>query len=303
MYKMSRNSLDWLIVSCANLTVPLMMAWKRGSGELNTTTAIVSGFVALSVVNLAVIVSIRARNKRHGQTTSRALIFGAIVLAVASATLTALAVSSIPAHNEYVDLAFSNVPLSHIHPERKALVVELIRRKAANSREYDIAASQTKALSPPLYSPESFASEDAMADTMGQLKRATDSDFAYRAKQQDAVADFRKRMSEVDSQFLTTFDGDLEQADEASMSKLEQQWFSATSALYAYAAAHQKEIEVRNGKLKFNTTAVQIEFNRRQEFSKTLYAKFLERVQGALRDKQQQRARIIMPSGPSTTSP
>jgi hypothetical protein len=225
------------------------------------------------------------------------------VLAVASATVTALAVSSIPAHNEYVDLAFSDVPLSQIHPERKALVVELIRRKAANSREYDIDASQAKPLSPPLYSPESFASKDAIADTMGQLKKATDSDFAYRAKQQDAEADFRKRMSEVDPQYLATFDSNLEKADEASMSNLEQQWFSTTSALYQYAAAHQKEIEVRNGNLKFNTTAVQIEFNQRQELSKTLYAKFLERVHGALRDKQQQRARIIMPAGPLTTSP
>jgi hypothetical protein len=303
MYKMSRNSLDWLFVCCANVPVPLMMAWKRSSGELSIVTATVSGLVALAFVNLTVIVSIRARNRRHGQATSRALIFGAVLLATASAAVMALAVFSIPAHNEYVDLAFSNLPLSQIHPERKALVVELIRRKAANSRDYDIAASQTKPLSPPLYSPESFSSKDAMADTMKQLKKATDSDFAYRTKQQDAEADFHKRMSEVDPQYLATFEGGLEQADEASMSKLEQQWFSATSALYAYAAAHQKDIEVRNGKLKFKTTVVQIEFNQRQELSKTLYAKFLERVQGALRDKQQQRARIIMPAGPSNVSP
>jgi uncharacterized protein (DUF305 family) len=295
--------MDWLMVFCANLTIPLMMAWKRSSGDLGTAAAVVSGLVALAIVNLVVIVSIRARNNRRGQNTSRALIFGAIVLAVASATVMALAVSSIPTHNEYVDLAFSNVPLSKIHPERKALVVELIRSKAANSREYDAVRAGMKPLSPELYSSESFASKEVNTGTMEQLRKATDADFAYRAKQQEAEKEFERKMSAVDPQYLRAFVGHSEEATDAATSSLEQQWLTSARELYEYAAAHQREIGVQNGNLKFANTAVEIEFNRRQEFSKMLYAKLLERVQGALRNKQQQRARIVMPTGPLTTSP
>lgn len=226
------------------------------------------------------------------------------MLGAVSAIVVCLGVAAVPVHNEYVDLALSNVPLSQIHPERKALVVELIRSKAANSREYDAVLARTKPLSPELYSSESFASKEANTDTMEQLREATDADFAYRAKQQEAEKEFESKMSAVDPQYLKAFVGNSsEEAADAATSSLERQWFSTTAALYEYAAAHQKEIGVQNGNLKFASTAVQIKFNRRQEFSKTLHAKLLERVQGALRYKQQQRARIIMSAGPSTTSP
>jgi hypothetical protein len=216
----------------------------------------------------------------------------------------ALGVASVRARNEYVDLAFSSVQLNQIHPERKALIVELIRRKAANSREYDAIQGQTKVLSPPLYSPESLSSSDMISKTMEQLERSADADFAYYAKQQGADKEFRTKMGEVDRQFLKDFDGlNSEDVAEAAIMQLEQQWLSSTSALYDYAAEHQREIELRDGKLKFQSTAVQIEFNKREQYSKTLDGKLQDRVQGLLREKQGQRSRIIMPTDARVTPP
>ena len=182
--------------------------------------------------------------------------------------------------------------------------MELIRRKAANSREYDAIQSQTKALSPPLYSPESLSSADNISQTMEQLDRATGADFAYYAKQQEADKEFRTKMGEVDRQFLGDFDNlNSEDVAEAAIMHLEQQWLSSTSALYDYVEKHQGEIELRDGKLKFASTAVQLEFNKREQYSKTLYGKLQDRVQGLLREKQGQRAHIIMPTAAPVAPP
>ncbi len=292
-----RKPLDWLIVLCINLPVPLMMIWKRSSGELGVATAITTGLAALALLNTAAMVGIRVRNRRQGRPNSLKFVLGTLTAAVASASIMALGVASSPARNEYVDLALSNVPLNQIHPERKALIVELIRRKAANSREYEAIQAQTKALSPPLYSPESLSSPDIINKTIEQLKHATDADFAYYAKQQEADKEFQTKMGGVDRQFLRDFDGlNSEDVAEAAVMQLEQQWLSSTSALYDYAGEHQREIELRDGKLKFASTAVEMEFNKREQYSKTLYDKLQDRVQGLLREKQGQRARIIMPT-------
>jgi hypothetical protein len=300
----SRKPLDWLIVLCANLAVPLMMMWKRVSGELGVATAIISGLAAIALVNTAAIVGIRVRNRRQGRPNSLKFVLGTLTVAVASASVMALGVASSPARNEYLDLAFSSVPLNQIHPERKALIVEFIRRKAANSREYEAIQGQTKALSPPLYSPESLSSPDIIAKTMEQLRRATDADLVYYTKQQEADKEFQTKMGEVDRQFLKDFDGlSSEDFAEAAIMQLEQQWLTSTSALYGYAAEHQREIELRDGKLKFASTAVQMAFNKREQYSKTLYGKLQDRVQGLLREKQEQRARIIMPTDEQVTPP
>jgi hypothetical protein len=300
----SRKPLDWLVVLCINLPIPLMMVWKRGHGELGVAAAIISGLAALALVNIAAIVGIRVRNRRQGRPNSLKFVLCTLTAAVASASVMTLGVTSVRPRNEYIDLAFSSVPLNQIHPERKALVVELIRRKAANSHEYDAIAGQTKALSPSLYSPESLSSSDVIGRTMEQLEHAADADLAYYAKQQEADKEFRTKMGEADRQFLEDFDSlNSEDVAEAAIMQLEQQWLSSTSALYAYAAEHQREIELRDGKLKFSSTAVQMEFNKREEYSKTLYDKLQDRVQGLLREKQGQRGRIMMPTDARVTPP
>ena len=148
-----------------------------------------------------------------------------------------------------------------------------------------------------MYSPESFASADAIHDTIEQLKRPVDIDRAYYAKQQEDDADFRDKMSRVDPEYLKAWGGPTgDDLAQAATWQLEQQWFSSTTALYDYAAAHQREIAIQNGKLSFATTAAQTGFTQRQEYSKTLYAKWQERFQGLSREKQQERTRMVIPS-------
>jgi hypothetical protein len=279
-----------------------MMVWERRAGEVGITAALISGMIALALANIAVIIGVRARNKRQGQPASRGLAFGAVVLAVVSACVMAIGVFSVPAHNEFVDLAFSNTPLSEIRPERKALVVELIRRRAANSREYEAVAAQVKPLSPPLYSPESFANEYAIRNTVDYLKKYADIDFAYYSKQQEVMADFRNKMSKADPEYLKRWDAETGRGvAEASTNNLERQWLTSAFALYDYAASHVKDITVTDGKLNFSTERVRLEFNEKEEKSKTLYTKWQDRFQGLLRDQQQTRAGTLMPSSAQTT--
>jgi len=300
----SRKPLDWLIAVCVNLPIPAMMIWKRSAGELSITTAMISGLVALAFSNVVVVVAVRIRNKRSGSTTSPAFVFGTAGLAVLAATVMTVGIISVPTHNDYVDLAFSNIPLNQIHPERKALVVELIRRKAANSREYSSISSKVKPLSPALYSPESFANQDVIDRTIGQLKMSTDADFAYYAKQQDAEKDFREKMSEVDPNYLKALDAiNAEDMKEKTTVQLEEQWFSSTASLYNYAAAHHDEIEFRDGVLKFANIKAQTEFNQGLEKCKTLHAELLDRVSESFRDKEKERARIFIPTSPQPPSP
>ncbi|HKW25116.1 MAG TPA: hypothetical protein VJN48_04990 [Terriglobales bacterium] len=300
----SRKRLDWLLLACANVTVPVVVIWERYEGQVGTTVMLISGLISLVIANIAVLVGIRSRKKRWGQTLSPSLVLGAALFAVVSAGIMTVGVIAVPAHNEYADLAFSNTPINQIHPEQKALLVELIRRKAANSREYAATAAQIKPFSPPLYSPESFANADVMRSTIEGLTKAADLDFAYYRKQQAAEKEFRDKVSKIDPQFLAAWDkpGGDELAEQAIL-RLEQQWLASTTVLYQYVGSHQKAITVQNGKLKFATTAVELEFNQRQQYSKTLYTKMEDRIQGLSRDRMQLRSRIVMPSTAPASSP
>src|SRR6185437_15880317 len=73
---------------------------------------------------------------------------------------------------DLIKLTFADTPLSSIHPERKRLLVELLRRAAANSNQDTSAASSLKPIDPPLYSAASFASKPIMAATAASLQAA-----------------------------------------------------------------------------------------------------------------------------------
>ena len=297
----SRDPLDWLIAVCVNLPIPAIMIWKRSTGELSSSTAIRSGLIALAISNVVAVLAVRTKRKRRGDATSPTFALGAAGLAVIAGTIMAIGIVSVPTHNQYVDLAFSNIPLNQIHPERKALIVELIRRKAANSREYRSITSLAKPLSPALYSAESFANPDVIAKTIRQLKALADADFAYYAKQQEADKEFREKMSSVDPNYLKAIDAiDTDDIAERATVQLEEQWFSSTASLYKYAGAHHEEIEFREGVLKFLTKGVQSEFNHDLENCKTLHTQLQNRVRGSLSDKEKERAHIVMPTNLQT---
>jgi len=144
MSPLKRNQLDWLLLLCVDATVPVILVWKTHSGEVQPVIALVSGLLCLLVGNVVVLIAIRNRNGRTGQPNSKWLVLGASGVGVIVALVMGVAVFGIPQHNNYLDLALSDIPLSEIQPEQKRLVVELIRHRAANSREYDRLVSEAK---------------------------------------------------------------------------------------------------------------------------------------------------------------
>ena len=290
----TREAKDWLVLVCIDAAVPITIAWKRHTGETNTTVAIVSGLVSLVVLNAVFIVKIRARNKQQGQGVPRSLIIGAIGLMMLAALVTSLGAYAVPEHNDYVELALSDKPLNDIHPEQRALVVELLRRQLANSRANDRMIAEFKPIAPPLFSHDSFASESTIRSVSTEYKNATDADFSYYAQQQEAMNEFRAKMIKVDPSYLKSFEAARQEREtaEAEAFKMEQESAAATLALYQYAAIHAKDIKVKNGELAFSTESVRLEFSWQLENSKALFSKWQAAVQKLARRQQQVRAAL-----------
>jgi hypothetical protein len=290
----TRNAKDWLVLVCLDAGVPITIAWKRHNGEASANVAVVSGLVSLVVVNAVLFTMLHARNKRQSQSVSPRLIIGAIGLMMLAASLTAISAYSVPAHNDYLELALSNTPLNEIRPEQKALVVELLRRQLANSRANDRLIAESTPISPPLYSETSFANEETIQRVSTEYKNAAEADFSYYAQQQGVMNEFRDKMMKVDPSYLRSFEAGREEREtaEAKAFKMEQECTSATLALYQYAANHTKDITVQNGELAFSTDAVRLEFSEQLEHSKSLFNTWQAAVQELARRQQQARAAI-----------
>jgi len=299
MTSVSRKSLDWLILIVVNLTVPLIVAWKHHAGEASQTVASVSGLVSLLVLNSVIIIAIHFREKRKNEVIPRGFVIGGIVLALFSVLLTVIGVYSIPEHNDYVELAFSSVPLDQIHPQQKALIVDLLRRTAANSRDYEHLAAQTKPISPHLYSVESFANENVIRSVLAEYVEANAADFAYHEQQEQTMNEFRDKMMKVDPNYLKSFEADRQEQEtqEARAFQLQQECSTATTALYNYAETHAKDITVKDGQLRFTNDDVQAEFSRQLEGSKALYERWQGALQESVRRQQQSRKNVgVMPN-------
>jgi hypothetical protein len=296
----SRKSLDWLILIACNVTVPVMVTWKHREGEASQTVAFVSGLISLLLLNSIIIAAIHSREKRKNEGTPRGIVIGSVGLALFSALLTVIGVYSIPEHNDYVELAFSSVPLDQIHPQQKALVVDLVRRTAANSRDYENVAAQIKPISPQLYSAGSFATADVIHSVTEQYKKAAAADSAYRETQVRTMNEFRNRMMTVDPDYLKSFEAGHQERElrEAKHYQLQQECVKATLTLYEYAEAHSKAISVRDDQLRFANDGVRIEFTRQLEASKSLNGQCEESLRELV--KQQQGLRKKFGLGPNS---
>ena len=80
--------------------------------------------------------------------------------------------------------------------------MELIRELAASSKEYESAAAHFRPITPPLYSPESFGSTEAMDSAVRQLQQAFAIDAAYFDGLRRSEARFREEMERADPQYL-----------------------------------------------------------------------------------------------------
>jgi hypothetical protein len=280
-----------MLLACINLAIPAVIAWKLHTGEASTTVALLSGLISLVVLNGVAVGMILSRRKRMGQDTSRGFLIGTAGIIVISGLFTAAAVHTIPERNDYVELALSNTPLDQIRPEQKALVVELIRRRAADSRDYEQLNAQIKAISPALYSPDSFASEDIIRRVLEEYRKDVAADFAYHERLEQTMSDFRNKMTKIDPDYLKSFEA-ARQAQETREQKafqLEKDCVAATQGLYEYAGAHTKEITVREGGMHFANDAVRNAFSRQLESSKSLYAQWQESLQELLKRHQELR--------------
>ncbi|MGD1212590.1 MAG: hypothetical protein ABR973_14675 [Candidatus Acidiferrales bacterium] len=271
-----------------------MVTWEHHAGEATSTVALINGFVSLAVLNVVILMTLYSRRKRLGEDTSRGFVTSAVGLALLSGLLTTAGVYSIPERNDYVELALSSIPLDQIHPERKALVIELMRRRIAESRDYEHVAAQMKPVSPPLFSPNSFASENIIRSSLEQLKKSNSVDLAYHEQQERTTNEFRSKMMKVDPDYLRSFDAGLheQEAREAKALDLEQQYVAATLALYGYADTHTRDIVVKDGQLRFANDSVRTEFSRQLESSKSLYQQWQETFQELARQQQQTRKQV-----------
>ena len=206
---------------------------------------------------------------------------------------------AIPERNRYLDLAISNVPLSSIQPERDRLVVQLIRQRAINSRDYDnlLVGARERPVFPALYTPESFASQQVMQSTLDQLTKYADMDFQYFQKQQAAMSEFREKMRKVDAAYLASMEVERkgQEAAEQSADRLEHQWLESVTLLYGYAASHSKEISQKDGRLEFATDASKLGFNDKLDRSRTLHQKWQEITRSLIREHGQTTAKYPLP--------
>ena len=292
----SRQQLDWLMLACVNATVPAMLAWKTYSGDVTVKVSILTAIIILPVMNGVVVVGVRSRRKRQGIETPRSFIFWAVGLAMFSALVTTLTVTSISVRNGYFELALSGTPLNEIQPEQKRLVVELIRRRILNSRDYDRARAEVhnKPLSPALYSPESYVNVDVNHRTISELQKYAEVDFEYSSKQELAKAEFRTKMARIDPTYLQSWDSQRQdqQALETSMISLEKQWLDSVVVLYEFAAKHIEVIKLQGGKLLFSDPAIEQTFQRQQDASEALCSRLKEQSKELITRERQSRSHI-----------
>jgi hypothetical protein len=178
----------------------------------------------------------------------RSMVLTSLALVVLSGLITTISIAASPSDN-YLAVALSDTPLNKIKPDRKRLMVELIRQDKAASDENSRIAKSMKPISPALYSVDSFASKAAIESTSSQLKQAYDIDQAYAAAKHQARQGFHDKMQRADPDYLRDFESRMQEEDslEASIEAEEAKWVASALSLYDYAAAHASNISVNNG--------------------------------------------------------
>lgn len=270
--------------------------WQHARGDASARTTLIATPVAFAVLNIVMLLSIRAKNRRLQLTTPISLVITAIILAVvASGCCWAALHQALDFSQAILDEAVSSKPISDIKPERRAILVQLLRTRLQNSREYHAAASQFKPITPALYSAKSFENESVIQSVKNQVEAAAALDITYAGKQQEAMDEFRARMSKADPAYLESFEAQRKDADNEFAKALlqEKQWLQATNALYDFAAANRKMMKVKGDQLVFSDPAVKATFEDDKEHSVDL----LNKVQ-AVEKQQAERQENAIPDVP-----
>ena len=242
-----RNHFVTFILIVINLSIPVFVLLQRNSVDLTDRAYIWVGWISAVLLNVVFLTAMHLRTRHTVQMVSRRSILIASVLAILSGLITTVSISE-SRHDDYLELAQSNIPLSKIQPERKRLLVELIRRDVANSAENNRISKTIKPISPPLYSVNSFASKEAMKSTSSQLKNDYAIDCSYANAKHQAMQDFHDKMLKVDPEYLREFESRRHDDDvlEASIESAEARWVTSALNLYDYAIAHASTISADN---------------------------------------------------------
>jgi hypothetical protein len=237
-----------LLLIIGNLSVPAFVLLQRNDTNLSDAATIWVGWISVVLLNVVFLTAMHLRTRHTVQMVSRRSILIAFVLAILSGLITTVSITASPSDN-YLQVALSPIPLSKIQPERKRLVVELVRRNAASSAENTKLASGLKPISPPLYSVDSFSSKSAMESTSSQLKQAYIFDQAYASAKHQSMQEFHDKMLKVDPNYLRDFEARMHDDNvlEASIESAEAKWVTSAFNLYDYAIANASKISVNSG--------------------------------------------------------
>jgi len=294
-----RKKVDWMMIALVNVTIAVWIIVKYRLGQTDEKVALISAGVSVVFLNLAVLWGIRKRRRNSGELLPKSLILGGAIFGFVAFFLTAVYILTTSHHSSYLDLAMSDRPLSSIDPEQTRLIVELLRGRAANSRENDklLAEARKSPLNPALYSADSFAGAAVMKSTVERLNYFIEADFQYSEKQQAVMQNFRQKTAQSDPAYLRSWDATRQEQEtaETSTEELEHEWLKSVQSLYAYAEDHTQEISLKNGKLHFSASAVQTAFAQQMTDSTALHDKWLILEQGLVKAQQKSKEKLIMP--------
>jgi hypothetical protein len=235
------------MLTIVSLSMPIIVLLLRNSSDLSDHAYIWVGWISIVLINVTLVTSFHLRKRQTERLVTRRTILIATLLALLSGLITTISISEIR-HNNYLELALSNTPLNQIKPDRKRLIVELIRRNAAISAENNRIAKSTKPISPALYTVGSFASKEAMQSTVSQLKNVYEIDCAYLSAKRQIRQDFHNKMLKVDPNYLREFEAKMQDDDAQDnvISATEEKWANGVFSLYNYAIAHSGGISADN---------------------------------------------------------
>ncbi|MGB6133544.1 MAG: hypothetical protein WBG54_17320 [Acidobacteriaceae bacterium] len=294
MPRLPESARFWVLLVCIDLTVPAVILWKVRAGEIDHAVALSSCWVSFILANAIFWWGMHRSDRRTGRSASGARIIPASALALVAALATTLAVNAYAARNSYMALATSNRPLTSIHPARRRIVVELLRARIASSKQYQSELAHVAPISPPLYSPQSFASTNAMNETVRQLQGDFELDAGYFGAVQQSYTRFREQMQQADPEYLRSWISNPGNVDEANLAvfSLEKQWFQSVNDLYGYAELHHKDISLRNEDLAFSSPDVKAGFEKLKSTSEDLHQKLLREQTALMKQHQQANAEL-----------
>jgi hypothetical protein len=242
--KVAYRRVAWLLL-VVNLAVPATVLLKRNGNHLTDAANIWVGWICATMLTAMLVIGIYLRLPMDRRRIPTSMVLISCGLVVLSGLITTVSIDSSPRDN-YLAVALSDTPLNKIEPDRKRLVVELIRQNKAASDENSRLAKAMKPISPALYSVDSFANKAAMESTSSQLKKAYDIDQAYAVAKHQARQAFQHQMEKIDPDYLRSFDSKMQESDslEASIEAEEATWVASALSLYDYAAAHSSDISL-----------------------------------------------------------